>query len=1120
MWLPTSLKSRLLLLTVLAALPVAGGMAIMALEMRSTALDSATRQLQERVLLIQKQHAEFRVVAHNTLRMLAEFPGITAADPKKCQETLAPIARKEDLFYSVIVFSLNGSSICSSHEGAGGVNIADRPYFRRAIAERRFLPGEVHAGPLTLQPVLPFTLPVLDDAGAPRLVLYTDILLSKLMPSSLQGAPADVEMVTLLDPAFRVLARVPPDEWIGKNVAGTDLHRALTSAKTEPAVSAFPGLHSQDRINAYAALRNAAGEVQGYAVVSMAEAVALAPASQAVLRALLLFVLTVLAMTAILHAGSKAFVLRRVDELRRALYKIAGGDMKARLPEARDDSEFSELDRAFNQMADKNESSMARITRMNRIHALLTAVNSAIAKVRETEALANEACRIAVDQGGYLSASIFLLDRHSQLARAVGHAGLDKKYFENHQVNFDLPLRLDSSPLRRAFKAGKPVVEAVNGAAPEGRPLSRPLQRNLEFGCRAIAAFPLTMEGKVSGVLQLFSADAHGFDAEEMEMLRRLGSDVAQGLEHIEIELRIREAETHFRKTFNQAAVGIVHVSPEGRYLRANQKFADLAGYSIEEILAKNFRDITHPDDIEGDLAVMQQLVRNESDTYSREKRLIRRDGVLVWCNVTRSLVRDVDDTPLYFVTVVEDITVRKAAESARLEAERHYRMMFEANPNPMWVYDLETLRFLAVNDATVAQYGHMRAEFLAMTLKDIWPPEDLPQLLEALAWENVEEQAARPWRLIRKDGGIIEVEITSHAIEFNGRRAQVSLIQDVTERNHAQRAQAEAEEKFRSLVEQFLVGAFILDAKRMHYANPRAAEIFGYTQEEITSVHLRALVVEEDWPLVESNVLSRIRGEASSLKFEFRGRRKDGAIVRIGMHGAAAPIGAQRRAAGGQRRMIGVLQDITEKQRSEEQIQDYIQRLERSMMATVSTVSRMIELRDPNTSGRERRVGEIAAALGAELGLDANAQQGLRIAGYVHNIGKITVPAEILSKPGQLTALEYEMVKNHAQEGYEILKPADFPWPVAQTIRQHHERMDGSGYPQGLKGDEIRLEGRIMAVAVVIEAMATPRPYRPALGVDAALEEIERGAGTRYDPAVVKACTRLFKEKCFQFPA
>lgn len=189
-------------------------------------------------------------------------------------------------------------------------------------------------------------------------------------------------------------------------------------------------------------------------------------------------------------------------------------------------------------------------------------------------------------------------------------------------------------------------------------------------------------------------------------------------------------------------------------------------------------------------------------------------------------------------------------------------------------------------------------------------------------------------------------------------------------------------------------------------------------------------------------------------------------------------------------------------------------------MMATVSTVSRMIELRDPNTSGRERRVGEIAAALGAELGLDANAQQGLRIAGYVHNIGKINVPAEILSKPGQLTALEYEMVKHHAQEGYEILKPADFPWPVAQTIRQHHERMDGSGYPQGLKGDEIRLESRIMAVAVVIEAMATPRSYRPALGIDAALEEIERGAGTRYDPAVVKACIRLFKEKGYPFPA
>ncbi|MDP1717307.1 MAG: HD-GYP domain-containing protein, partial [Burkholderiales bacterium] len=161
-----------------------------------------------------------------------------------------------------------------------------------------------------------------------------------------------------------------------------------------------------------------------------------------------------------------------------------------------------------------------------------------------------------------------------------------------------------------------------------------------------------------------------------------------------------------------------------------------------------------------------------------------------------------------------------------------------------------------------------------------------------------------------------------------------------------------------------------------------------------------------------------------------------------------------------------------------------------------------------------------IAAALGAELGLKEDTQQGLRITGLLHDIGKITIPAEILSKPGRLSAIEYEMVKNHAQQGYEILQPVDFPWPVAETIRQHHERMDGSGYPRGLKGDEISLEGRIMAVADVVEAMATHRPYRPALGLDAALEEITRGAGTLYDPAVAQACARLFKEKGYQLPA
>ena len=178
-----------------------------------------------------------------------------------------------------------------------------------------------------------------------------------------------------------------------------------------------------------------------------------------------------------------------------------------------------------------------------------------------------------------------------------------------------------------------------------------------------------------------------------------------------------------------------------------------------------------------------------------------------------------------------------------------------------------------------------------------------------------------------------------------------------------------------------------------------------------------------------------------------------------------------------------------------------------------------MMDLRDPYTSGHERRVGEISAAIAAEIGLDANRQHGLRVAGAMHDVGKITVPSAILSKPGRLSPIEFQLVHTPPQQCYEVPKGIEFPWPVAEVAYQHHERMDGGGYPRGLKGEEIVLEARILAAAGGIEAMSTHQPYRPGLVTDKALAEIERGCGTLYDANVADACMRLFRERHYQMP-
>ena len=191
---------------------------------------------------------------------------------------------------------------------------------------------------------------------------------------------------------------------------------------------------------------------------------------------------------------------------------------------------------------------------------------------------------------------------------------------------------------------------------------------------------------------------------------------------------------------------------------------------------------------------------------------------------------------------------------------------------------------------------------------------------------------------------------------------------------------------------------------------------------------------------------------------------------------------------------------------------------LQENLKSTVQAVAIAVELRDAYTAGHLRHVAQLATAVAREIGLSEQQIEGLFFAATIHDVGKINVPAELLSKPGKLTPLEFQMIQTHVQTGYEIIKGINFPWPIAQIILQHHERLDGSGYPRGLKGEAILLEAKILAVADVVEAMVSHRPYRQALGLEAALAQVEQNKGRLYDPAAVDACVDLFRDKDFHF--
>jgi putative nucleotidyltransferase with HDIG domain len=214
----------------------------------------------------------------------------------------------------------------------------------------------------------------------------------------------------------------------------------------------------------------------------------------------------------------------------------------------------------------------------------------------------------------------------------------------------------------------------------------------------------------------------------------------------------------------------------------------------------------------------------------------------------------------------------------------------------------------------------------------------------------------------------------------------------------------------------------------------------------------------------------------------------------------------------------MGILSDITERKKAEEELKKSLERLKKNFEDMVNALVSALERRDPYTAGHQMRVTSLACQIAKKMDLPKEQIDGLRLAGLVHDVGKIQIPTEILTKPGHLSETEFMMIKVHPRAGYDILKGIDFPYPIAQIVLQHHERMDGSGYPEGLSGDQILLEAKILAVADVVEAMSSQRPFRPSLGIGMALEEVSKHKGRLYDRKVVNALLKLVKENRIVF--
>jgi PAS domain S-box-containing protein/putative nucleotidyltransferase with HDIG domain len=445
---------------------------------------------------------------------------------------------------------------------------------------------------------------------------------------------------------------------------------------------------------------------------------------------------------------------------------------------------------------------------------------------------------------------------------------------------------------------------------------------------------------------------------------------------------------------------------------------------------------------------------------------------------------------------------------------------------------------FTMVNSMICHELGYTREELIGLNYKARAPKEDVPRIFSIFheVYRTGEPNRGYDFQITRKDGSVLYTE-TSVSLLRNERGEPVGfrgISRDITERKRAEKALQESDQRHRAFIANSSEGIWRLELDQpvstslpddeqieqiLKYAyvaecNDAIARMYGYENAQAFIGTRVSRFTTMDDPLDRQFLSALLRSGYYLADVESH------TVDRQGIHRWFSNTLTGVLDNGLLVRGWGVRRDITERKQVEENLAESYEALRRTLDGSIKSIAKMVEMKDPYTTGHQQRVAELASAIAREMGLPAEQVKYIYMAGLIHDIGKLYVPADILSKPGKLTQIELAMIRTHSQGSYDILTEIEFPWPLAQIAWQHHERLDGSGYPQGLSGDDILPEAKILAVSDVVEAMASYRPYRPALGIDRALEEIELNRGILYGTEAADICLDLFRQKGFNFTA
>jgi len=453
-----------------------------------------------------------------------------------------------------------------------------------------------------------------------------------------------------------------------------------------------------------------------------------------------------------------------------------------------------------------------------------------------------------------------------------------------------------------------------------------------------------------------------------------------------------------------------------------------------------------------------------------------------------------------------------QSAVLEKSESAEKYRSLVENIRDVIYELDSQGV-VLYISPAIRDMLGYDSTEIVGKNFIELAHKDDLSSQTEWFSELRKGIESPYEYRVINKSGELKWARTKTRPIMEDGLfKGARGILIDVTEQRRAEEALRESEELFRSYLEYAPDGVCVSDLEgNFLYGNLKCEEIIGYRREELLGKNYLKLNI-----LSENNRNKAVRLLQANMEGKSTGPNE---IDLISKEGGLIPVEINTNVVQrmGQGIVLSFVRDITNRKRAEEELQQTLESLRKALSTTIQVMVSAVEIRDPYTAGHQIRSAGLARAISTDMGLPQEKIDGIRMAGSIHDIGKLSIPAEILSKPTKLTNSEFSLIKEHSQKGYEMLKEVESPWPLAEIVYQHHERMDGSGYPRNLKGDDIIMEARVLAVSDVVEAMASHRPYRPGLGIDKALEEIEKNKGTLYDNAVADTCLRLFREKGFQ---